>query len=260
MARIYPLFSSSKGNCTYIGSKDSGILIDCGISFKRLNEALAINGLSIDAIKGVFVTHEHSDHISGLKMLTKKAGVPVFAQSYTLDLLHSGGYINPRSYSEEIKFDVEIDGMIIECFDTPHDTKESCGYKITFRDGKKCAVCTDLGHITETVEKALLGTDAVLLESNYDIEMLRNGSYPYYLKTRIFSKNGHLSNVECAKFAEKLIKNGTTRIILGHLSQENNTPVTADNTVQNGLENFKRNIDYILNVAPVQTAGGFVAF
>lgn len=260
MARIYPLFSSSKGNCTYIGSKNSGILIDCGISFKRLCQSLEVNGLSLDAIKGVFVTHEHNDHIYGIRMLTKKTGIPVFAQSYTLDLLHDSGFIDKRSYSEEIKNGTEIDDMNIECFDTPHDTKESCGYKITFNDGKTCAVCTDLGHITENVEKYLLGTDAVLLESNYDVEMLRNGRYPLYLKTRIFSKNGHLSNPDCAKFAVKLIKNGTTRLILGHLSEENNTPETADVTVSCELTEFKRNKDYILSVAPVQTSGGFVAF
>lgn len=260
MARIYPLFSSSKGNCTYIGSKESGILIDCGISYKRLCAGLEANDLSTDAIKGVFITHEHSDHTTGLKMLTKKTGVPVFAQSYTLDLLHDGGHIDERSYSEDIKYDIWLDGMQIECFNTPHDTKESCGYKVTFKDGKTCAVCTDLGHITDTVEKYLLGTDAVLLESNYDVEMLRNGPYPYYLKTRIFSKNGHLSNNDCAKFAAKLVRHGTTRLILGHLSQENNTPETADYTVSCGLSEFTRNSDYILNVAPVQTAGMFVAF
>ncbi len=259
-ARLYPLFSSSKGNCTYVGSKESGILIDCGVSFRRLCMAFEINGLSLNAVKGVFITHEHGDHTSGLKMLTKKTGVPVFAQSYTLDLLCSGDYINPRSYYEEIKLSITAGDMEIECFSTPHDTKESCGYKITFRDGKTCAVCTDLGHVTETVEKKLLGTDAVLLESNYDIEMLRNGSYPYYLKTRIFSRNGHLSNSDCTKFAAKLVRNGTTRLVLGHLSQENNTPAIAEETAESGLGEFKRNSDYILSIAPVQTAGGFVSF
>lgn len=235
-----------------------GVLIDCGISFKRLNEALNVNGLSIDAIKAVFITHEHSDHTSGLRMLTKKTDAHVYSGCYTLECLYNDGLINERSYTQEIKCSVQIGDMNIECFETPHDTKESYGYKITFDDGKTCAVCTDLGHITETVESYLLGTDAVLLESNYDIEMLRNGAYPYYLKTRIFSPNGHLSNIDCARFAAKLVRNGTTRLILGHLSQENNTPEIAEYTVFQELSEFKRNHDYILSVAPVQTTGGFV--
>lgn len=259
MARIYPLFSSSSGNCTYIGGSDCGILIDDGISYSRLCKALELNGLSVDAIKAVFITHEHSDHTKGLAMLTKKKQVAVYAQAYTLDILNSCGAIN-NGLGEEIKDCVEIAGMTVSCFNTPHDTHESCGYRIAFGDGKKCAVCTDLGYVTDNVEKNLLGVDAVLLEANYDVEMLRNGPYPYYLKTRIFSKNGHLSNVDSGKFAEKLVENGTTRIILGHLSQENNTPEIAESTIVKCLNNFRRNIDYILSVAPVETKGGFISF
>jgi len=258
LARIYPLFSSSKGNSTYIGSKTCGILIDAGVSYTRLVKALSANDIDISAVKGVFITHEHSDHISGVKMLTKKAGIPVFAQPYTLEGLFRSKAV--YSWGEDMTGSICIAGMEVKCFDTPHDANESCGYRITFENGKSCAVCTDLGYVTPDIEQALLGTDAVLLESNYDEAMLKNGPYPSYLKARIKSKFGHLSNSDSGKFAERLVQNGTTRIILGHLSQENNTPQTADNTVSGFLSEYKRNYDYILTVAPVETAGCFTAF
>ena len=257
MARIYPLFSSSKGNSTYIGSRESGILIDDGVSFTRLKKALELNGLSLEAIKAVFITHEHSDHINGLKVLTKKINAPVFARGRTLEYLCKGEHLNGE-YSEMTE-GTEVCGMRVESFPTPHDSRESCGYKITFPDGKTAAVCTDLGYVTDEVESALLGTDCVLLESNYDVEMLRNGIYPFHLKTRIFGKTGHLSNPDSGAFAAKLIKSGTTRIILGHLSQENNTPEIAERTVVSCLNGFSRNSDYILSVAPVETSGWFMA-
>lgn len=258
MARIYPLFSSSKGNCIYIGSKESGILIDDGVSYSRLKNALELNGLAPECIKALFVTHEHSDHTKGIAMLTKKHRIPVFSQEYTLGVLYESGSIHGECY--EIKDGTDINGLSVSFFRTPHDTAESCGYRIDFPDGKSCAVCTDLGHVTPEVGNALLGTDAVVLEANYDVDMLRNGSYAYYLKTRILSPNGHLSNDDSGKFAARLVESGTTRLILGHLSQENNTPELADSTVERYLSAFKRGGDYLLSVAPVETSGGFVSF
>lgn len=256
MARIYPLFSSSKGNSTYIGTKQQGILIDDGVSFARLKKAFEVNELPLEAIKAVFITHEHSDHIKGLSMLTKKLGVPVYAQAYTLEILEDKGCINSECY--EIKEHEEICGMKISCFPTSHDTKESCGYRIELDDGKVCAVCTDLGYVSPEVEANLIGVDVVLLEANYDVEMLRNGRYEYYLKTRIFSKQGHLSNDDCGKFARRLVESGTGKLILGHLSQDNNTPEIAAETVMRYLEGYTLNADYMLTVAPVETSGGFI--
>ena len=258
MARIYPLFSSSSGNCTYIGSRDAGILIDDGVSFTRLKKALELNGLSLSSVKAVFITHEHSDHIKGLDMLTKKTSIPIFAQEITIEYLLGKNILHGEYHV--IGEGEEVCGYRVEPFATSHDTPQSCGYKITLPDGKTAAVCTDLGYVSDTVENALRGTDCVLLESNYDIEMLRNGSYPYYLKTRIFGNTGHLSNKDSGAFAAKLIGSGTTRIILGHLSQHNNTPDTAETTAVSCLDNFKRNSDYILDIAPVETSGGFVSF
>ena len=258
MARLYPLFSSSSGNCTYIGSSTAGILIDDGVSFTRLKNALEINGLSLSSVKAIFITHEHSDHIKGLDMITKKTSIPVFAQEKTMEYLLRKEMLHGEYHV--IGQGEEVCGYRVEPFETSHDTPQSCGYKIFLPGGKTAAVCTDLGYVSDIVETALLGTDCVLLESNYDIEMLRNGSYPYYLKTRIFGNTGHLSNKDSGDFAARLVKNGTTRIILGHLSQQNNTPETAEKTVLSCLGKFKRNSDYILDIAPVETAGKFISF
>lgn len=260
MARFYPLFSSSKGNSSFIGTDSAGILIDAGVSFKRLSKALDDNGLSVNAVKGVFITHSHSDHVSGLKMLTKKTGIPVFGQLETLEELLHNDMIAPCSEVYEMDENACAAGMEISCFDTPHDTVRSCGYRIKTQDGRICAVCTDLGYVTETVKENISGCNLVLLEANYDEQMLKDGPYPSYLKSRIRSRKGHLSNDASAQQAAELIKSGTTRIILGHLSQENNTPLKADHTVSEGLSEFSRNKDYILNVAPVETNGLMAVF
>lgn len=261
MARVYPLFSSSQGNATFIGSPTSGILIDAGVSCKRLLLGLEMCGIEADAVKAIFITHEHSDHISGLNVFTKKYKIPVFAQEKTLENLEINNKIafgvNTGAITED---GIEAFGMYIKNFPTPHDTEQSCGYCIQTNDDKKITICTDLGMITPTVEKNLKGSDLVLLEANYDEHMLKTGCYPCYLKKRISSKNGHLSNSECAKIVKKLLETGTTRIVLGHLSQENNTPLIAENTVLKELSDFSRNKDYILSVAPVATTGAVCLF
>ena len=260
MARIYPLFSSSKGNSTFIGEPGGGILIDAGVAFKKLISALADSGLSLASIKGIFITHSHSDHVKGLKMLTKKTGLPVFGQRETLEELISGEMIAPACEVYELDSPAAAADMEISCFDTPHDTVRSCGYRVKTSDGRVCAVCTDLGYVTDTVRENLNGCNLVLLESNYDEKMLASGPYPYYLKERIRSKRGHLSNTDCSMQSAELIRQGTTHIILGHLSQEYNTPYMADKIVETGLKEFSRNRDYILEVAPVETNGKMVVF
>lgn len=261
MARIYPLFSSSKGNSTFIGTEKGGILIDCGVSFKRLSAALNINNIPLSAVQAVFITHEHSDHVSGLKMLTKKTGIPVYGQKRTLQRLCDNDKISPESPVIDMSnVTIPCAGSEVRCFNTPHDTIQSCGYKIHTEDDKFCAVCTDLGHITEEVDKALTGCRLVLLEANYDDFMLRTGPYPLHLKERILSPNGHLSNDDCGAQARKLIENGTTYLILGHLSQDNNQPYIADKTVAACLSDMERGKDYLMGVAPVETQGGAVIF
>ena len=261
MARIYPLFSSSKGNSTFIGTEKEGVLIDCGVSFRQLSEALAVNNIPLSAIRAVFITHEHSDHTAGLAMLTKKTGMPVYGQKRTLQRLYEAGKIAPASNIIDMNgITIACGGSELSCFNTPHDTIQSCGYRIHTSDDKYCAVCTDLGHVTPEVDQALTGCRLVLIEANYDENMLRTGGYPLYLKQRILSANGHLSNDDCARQIEKLIEQGTTHFLLGHLSQDNNRPHIADGTVQNYLSRFIRGKDYLMGVAPVETKGGAVVF
>lgn len=258
MNGIYPLFSSSKGNAIFIGNSERGILIDCGVSFRRLESAMKLSGLEVSAIKAVFITHEHSDHIKGLPVLTKKHSLSVYGQSGTLRKLINENYINSNSEALEIDISAELFDMKITAFDTPHDAEQSCGYRIDFEDGSSCAVCTDLGCVTSAVDMAVLGADTVLLESNYDEDMMLFGKYPRQLKQRICSERGHLSNTASAEQALKLVKNGTKNIILGHLSQENNTPELAENTVADRLADFVRDRDYVLTVAKPETTGDMV--
>lgn len=261
MARIYPLFSSSKGNSTFIGTENGGILIDCGVSFKRLSAALEINNIPLSAVKAVFITHEHSDHVAGLKMLTKKTGLTVYGQKRTLQRLCDTDKISPEAAVIELpEKPIAAADCEVSYFNTPHDAIQSCGYRIHTSDDKYCAVCTDLGHVTPEVDSALTGCRLALIEANYDENMLRTGYYPLYLKERILSPIGHLSNDDCAVQVGKMIERGTTHFILGHLSQDNNRPQLADRTVQNSLTRFTRGKDYLLGVAPVETKGAAVIF
>ncbi len=248
MPRLYPLFSSSKGNCTFIGTQYDGILIDCGASCRRIKQALDSNGIPVSAIRGIFITHEHSDHIKGLGMFTKKHNIPVYSQPETLDLLYDKGCILSRAV--EINDGAELGNMIIEPFDTMHDAVSPCGYRIT-AGGSVCAVCTDLGIVTDDVRKGVSGASAVLLESNYDEDMLNNGPYPYELRQRISCDIGHLSNRQSGEFAAALVSSGTQSIVLGHLSENNNTPETARLTVEGILarEGYTHGRDYVLSVA-----------
>lgn len=261
MARIYPLFSSSKGNAEFIGTEKGGILIDCGASCKRLVQALEYNHIPLSAVQGIFITHEHSDHIAGLKVLTKHNRIKVYGQKITLQNLCARDKISPDTEIIEMTEKPVVCGDFkVSCFDTPHDTVQSCGYRIRTCDDKLCAVCTDLGRVTDAVHDALTGCNLVMIEANYDRKMLMNGTYTPDLKRRIMSGTGHLSNDDCGKTVCELVESGTTRILLAHLSQENNTPELADSTVQSYLGGFKRNRDYLMGVAPVSTEGGCVIF
>jgi len=258
LARVYPLFSSSEGNATYIGNSKNGILIDSGVSGKKLLTALCDNGIGIEAVKAIFITHEHSDHIKGLRALTTRFEIPVYAQELNAQYLCENGFIGKKSECFVIDSQTEVAGFSVKAFSTPHDTRQSCGYRIETPDGRTVSVCTDLGEVTDTVHENLLHSDLVLLEANYDYNMLRNGPYPYPLKQRIASSHGHLDNKDCTRELSELIKTGTTRVIIGHLSLHNNRPQIAEDTVINGLGDMKRNMDYILLTAPTETGGEVV--
>lgn len=251
MARFCSLFSSSSGNCTYIGSSGGGILIDAGVSAKQIS--LKLNGIGVDekSIGAIFVTHEHSDHVKGLRVFASKFNIPVYATEGTIRELEKMGIINGKFPVMPIGDGIECNGQLVVPFRTSHDVAESCGFSVTTSDDRKICVATDTGIVTDEMKNALTGCDLALIESNHDIGMLRNGFYPYALKRRILSDVGHLSNVACGDFSAELVKSGTTRFILGHLSHENNMPALAYRTTKSALDclGAVENSDYILKVA-----------
>lgn len=253
MARFCPLFSGSSGNCTYIGTPDSGILVDVGVSAKRIECALNERGIEPSSIQAIFITHEHTDHISGLRVLTKRYGYKVYASAGTLDaMLDSNVIVESCRHQVMPENGVEAAGMFITGFHTSHDSRESMGFRIRTADERSLAVATDTGCITEDIRKNLLGCDLVLLESNHDLQMLKNGPYPYYLKKRILANTGHLSNTCCAEELPELANSGVTRFVLGHLSQENNKPDIAyqESLLSLLKAGFTERKDFLLSVAP----------
>lgn len=255
--RLISICSSSNGNCTYIESCGKGLLVDVGCSYTALQSVLKLAGRSVDDINAVVITHEHSDHISGLDALTNNNDLPVYASEGTLGQIIQknklGSRARPHLINDLANAPVELK---ITAFHTPHDSKESVGY--TFSDPEnKIAVCTDLGEVTPEVRSNLVGSRFVLLESNYDEYMLKKGEYPAYLKERIRSNRGHLSNDACAEFLKELVRTGTVSVLLGHLSPKNNTPELAVRTSENALAEagaFKGR-DYMLETAAVTGSG-----
>lgn len=252
---IYPICSSSKGNCTYVCSEDTALLIDAGFGIRNLYKYLSNANFSNKNIKAIFITHEHTDHISGLCSIVKNLCIPIFASKGTINYLLNKNKICPEAELHEITphKPIYIGDFEVSAFLTPHDSAESLGFCIQ-NNNKKFSICTDIGHITSIIKEKLIDSDFILLESNYDCNLLQISPYPHYLKKRIMSNLGHLSNDDTAKFIEYLIYNGVNRFLLGHLSQMNNTPDLALQTVISYLieQKLKINKDYLLNVAPVR--------
>ncbi|MBO4692891.1 MAG: MBL fold metallo-hydrolase [Clostridia bacterium] len=251
MARLCPLASGSSGNCTYISSGESAVIIDAGIPYKTICERVAAVGGDISKISGIALTHTHDDHIKGLKTLLQKTGAPLFctkesAEHLTAKNMLPGGVSSIITDGERTSFaDMEIFRFAVS-----HDAPGSCGYRIATKSGC-CAVCTDSGIITENMRTALLGCDVVLLEFNHDIDMLRRGPYPPHLKIRILSDLGHLSNNAASAEIPALLTSGTKQIICGHISRQNNTPQLAVSAARIAAESVgaKVDIDYLLSAA-----------
>ena len=263
LSRFCSLFSSSSGNCTYIGTPRDAILIDAGVSAKRICEALTAREIAPETIRAIFVTHEHTDHTNGIRVLASKYNIPVFATAGTLGCLEEGGILNGKFPFDVIsEKPVEVASMEITSFRTPHDAKESCGYTVLMPDERRISVVTDIGHVTDTVLSAISGSDLILIESNHDTGMLRNGDYPYELKRRILSDRGHLCNEKCAEAVITLLESGTQRFFLGHLSEHNNIPELAYRTTYSALcsAGAKEGRDYTLEVCRKANTGGIIKF
>jgi phosphoribosyl 1,2-cyclic phosphodiesterase len=226
------LSSGSSGNCYYIGNEFHGILIDAGISASSIRKFLKDRNISIQTIMGVLITHNHIDHIRGLEVLTRKSHLPAFT---TLNIWES--ILTPqmkisrdciRHIPLQQKF--HLAGFDIEAFPVFHDAPETVGFHICAGD-KKITIATDLGHICQTAAPYLKEANLLVIESNYDEEMLVNGGYPHYLKKRIQSDHGHLGNLQTSVFLADIINDNLSHICLAHLSKNNNTPEIALQTL-----------------------------
>ncbi|MCC8357114.1 MAG: MBL fold metallo-hydrolase [Oscillospiraceae bacterium] len=228
--------SGSSGNCSLFQGGGRRVLLDAGISARRIKTALAGEGLTPDGLDGIFITHEHSDHIAGLAVLLKQFPVPVFAPGTVAESLRRS-IPGASAYVRDIplEYPIDLDGLTVTAFPTPHDAP-SAGYRLE-ADGQTAALATDTGCVTDVMLDYLSGAQTVLIEANHDEAMLRCGPYPAYLKRRILSDRGHLSNAECTWLASVLAHRGAERIVLGHLSRQNNLPALAKKTVSRGLEN-----------------------
>lgn len=241
MITCTPLFSGSTGNSTHISCDGEEFLIDAGVSCKAIATALEGIGSSLSNIRGIFVTHEHIDHIKGLEIVSKKFGIPVYMNTNSAKYIYcNDGYeslkgvlriLDPAEYikTENARFDV---------YKTPHDSWGSVCYRVTTGE-ESLGYATDIGYITKGIASALMGCGTVVIESNHDVEMLKNGPYPVYLQNRILSRNGHLSNDDCARFLPYLAQSGTKKIFLAHLSRENNYPAIALDTARAALSDYE---------------------
>jgi phosphoribosyl 1,2-cyclic phosphodiesterase len=232
MFEISVLASGSSGNCFYIGSEKGDILVDAGISCRQVSKRLEIIGKNIQSIMGIFVTHEHIDHIRGLNVLSRRHNIPIFINKGTLSTSYSSlNEVNLFKKDEEI----DLNGIKILPFSKSHDANDPVSFIIKNND-KKISVITDIGFCCENVKNAVKESDVIILESNHDISMLKNGPYPFYLKQRILGNGGHLSNYDAALAVLEHGNKKLQHVLLAHLSKINNTPQTALDTFNSIIE------------------------
>lgn len=245
------LYSGSTGNSLFVQGEETKVLIDAGVSAKKITESLAAINVDIKEINAILVTHEHIDHIRSIGTLAKKYNIPIYANLGTWNGIENEKLvinIENRNYFKNGK-SFEIGDLKIKSFSTSHDAMDSCGFSIE-SDNKKVSIATDLGEATKEVMENLKASKFVLLESNYEPEVLRACSYPYSVKSRISSKKGHLSNNQAGQTISKLIESGLMRVMLGHLSKESNFPELAYKSVANELiRNGIKEKEIELNVA-----------
>lgn len=254
MLKFCSLYSGSTGNSLLLQSEKTNILFDTGVSAKKVGEALASLNVEPSNIDAIVVSHEHTDHVQGLGTFSKKFDIPVFANEKTWNAMEvqKNKIASSNIHTFTSNQDFNIKDIIIHPFRIPHDAAEPCGFHI-FHEDKKMSIATDLGHMTEEIMDGLKHSSFIMLESNYEPEVLKCCSYPFSLKSRIAGPNGHLSNCIAGKTIAHLIDSGLASVMLGHLSKESNFPELAYNTV---LEELKKQ-DYDQNSVQINVANRF---
>lgn len=233
--RLCSIASGSSGNCIYVGSDATHLLVDVGISGKRTESGLNYLGLTGQDIDGILITHEHADHINGLGVIVRKYGIPIYATKGTIEAIKRSGSVGEidEGLFHEVYEDekLTIKDLVINPMKVAHDAAQPVAYRVSY-GRKKVAICTDLGHFTDYTVDCLRGMDVLFLEANHDVNMLQVGPYPYYLKQRILGDKGHLSNENSGRLLSRVLHDGVQSIILGHLSKENNLPELAYEAVR----------------------------
>ncbi|CAG9046079.1 Putative metallo-hydrolase YycJ [Chlamydia abortus] len=237
MEGFFPLASGSKGNCAYLGTESSKILIDLGISKQLVTRGLLSMNVHPEDIQAIFVSHEHSDHISGIKSFIKTYHTPIICNLETARNLCQLLDMHPtfKIFSTGTTF--SFHDLKIQTFNVPHDAVDPVGFIFHYRD-EKLGFCTDLGWVTSWIIHELYDCDYLLIEANHDPELVRQSSRPDIYKKRVLSKLGHLSNHECAELLQKVLTPKIKKIYLAHLSSESNTPELALSTVSSAIENI----------------------
>lgn len=235
MFKFCSLFSGSSGNCLFVGDDDTKLLVDAGVSGRRIEGALAEIGESCSDLSAILVTHEHQDHIGGVGILARRYGIPVYANEKTWEAVDSEKLMGklPQEHKRIIKAGegFRVGSVRVKACPIPHDAADPIAYTLS-SGGHKISIATDMGYVTDEIKQQLSGSELVLVEANHDVSMLQAGRYPYQLKRRILSDTGHLSNEAAAELICQLAKKGTKRFILGHLSAENNYPRLAYEAVR----------------------------
>lgn len=227
--KLHVLASGSTGNATCIQFGDTNILVDAGISARRVKNGLDAVGVAVEDISAVFITHEHTDHISGLPMLAQKYHLPIYTRPATLAAMPCRDLL-PTECCRELPDSLDIGSLKIEPFSISHDAADPVGFNFYYGQSK-CSFATDIGYVTDSVRTRLENSDVLVFESNHDVDMLQTGSYPWYLKKRILGTRGHLSNNDCGWTLSRLLKKQHTDVFLAHISKENNRPDVAEATV-----------------------------
>ncbi len=252
---LFSIASGSSGNCICVGDSSSHIMIDAGISGKRIEAGMNTYGYTTGDMDGILITHEHSDHICGLGVVARKYGVPIYGTKGTLDKIRATtglGKIDSGLFREiEKEQEFTVGGLTIQPIPISHDAADPVAYRV--KSGtKSVAVLTDLGTYNQDIVESVAGVDALLLEANHDINMVQVGSYPYPLKQRILGDRGHLSNERSGQLLSQVLHDDLKYIFLGHLSKENNMPELAYETVR--LEITLGDTPYRGNDFPIEVA------